>query len=373
MSTQKQAALDLLGEVLITGISGLELSPSSADFLRANRIGGVILFGANYESPAQIAELIHQIQECRADLPLWVSVDHEGGRVQRFKKSFTKVPEAKKVGDHDSPKLAFDLAEGFAKELKAVGINLNFSPVADIQTNPKNPVIGSRAFSSEEECVSKMVSAYVRGHLIAGVQPCVKHFPGHGDTAIDSHFGLPKVETDLETLIDREFKPFLKGIKAKCPFVMSAHVVMKQIDPTRPATLSRKIITEILREKLKYDGIVITDDMEMKAIADHFGATEAPKLALEAGCNLIIYRSEASSRAAYDSLRNALESGSLEPQLVIDSATLSRKLKKEVLLPYRPVEIPALAEQLSRPELASIVAEIEKIDSNMGPANSRSK
>lgn len=371
MSDQKQLALELLGEVFVTGVSGLDLSSSSADFLKSKRIGGVILFGANYENPGQVVELIQEIQECKTDLPLWISVDHEGGRVQRFKKAFSKIPEAKKVGDHDSPKLAFDLATGFANELKAVGVNLNFSPVADVQTNPKNPVIGSRAFGSDDELVSKMVSAYVRGHLIAGVQPCLKHFPGHGDTSVDSHFGLPKVETDLETLEAREFKPFLKGIKAKCPFVMSAHVVMKKIDPSVPATLSPKIITGILREKLGFDGLIITDDMEMKAISDHFGIKDAPRLALEAGCNLIIYRSEASTRLAYDALAEAIETGKLDPKFVIDSATRSRKLKKETLLPYKAIEVLEIMQKLCRPELAALIAEVEPESSP--PVNSRSK
>jgi beta-N-acetylhexosaminidase len=186
-----------LGELFIVGFAGLELSDDTAAFLSQAGIGGVILFAHNYESPAQVAELINRVQQCRAQLPLWIGVDQEGGRVQRFKKPFTLIPSAEKVAACGSPKLAFELGEMIGKELKAVGVNLNFCPVADINTNPKNPVIGARAYGSDEEQVSKYVTALVRGMLVSKVQPCVKHFPGHGDTSTDSHFALPRVSTSL--------------------------------------------------------------------------------------------------------------------------------------------------------------------------------
>ena len=173
-------------------------------------------------------------------------MDHEGGRVQRFKTSFTKIPDAATIAASNSPKLAFEIAQMMARELKAVGVNLNYAPVADINTNPKNPVIGSRAFGNNEETVTKMITAIIRGHLTEGVQPCVKHFPGHGDTGTDSHFSLPKVDTDLETLMEREFKPFAKAFKSHCALTMTAHVICTKIDPERPATLSKKILTDIL-------------------------------------------------------------------------------------------------------------------------------
>ena len=358
MSSSIESAKKALGQLFITGLSGIELSKESAAFLKNAEIGGVILFAPNYESPAQVAEFINDIQECRKDLPLWISVDHEGGRVQRFKKSFTKIPEAASIAATDSPKLAYEIAQLMARELKAVGINLNYAPVADINTNPKNPVIGSRAFGRDEENVTKMITAMVRGHLTEGVQPCVKHFPGHGDTTVDSHFALPKVDTDFETLKEREFKPFLKAFKSHCSLVMTAHVICTKLDPERPATLSHAILTDLLRKGLRYTGLIISDDLEMKAISDHFGAEDAPRLAIEAGCDLLIYRTEAAAKAAHAAVTQALESGKLKPEIVLEADARIRTLKKEVLGAYHPVNITELSKKIGTPENLAVIQKI---------------
>lgn len=329
-----EEALEKLGEVFILGFEGIELGDDTAAFLSQASIGGVILFSQNFSSPEQVTRLINQVQECRHDLPLWISIDQEGGRVQRFKEPFTRLPTAAQVAAKNSPKLAFELAEGCAKELRAVGVNLNFAPIADIMTNPKNPVIGDRSYGTTEEIVSKMVSAVVRGHLSANVQPCVKHFPGHGDTELDSHLALPKINVPLTMLKEREFRPFQKAFKSHCRFVMTAHVLNPQIDQDLPATLSKRVLQEILRGELRYSGIIVSDDMQMQAITDHYGAADAPRLALEAGCNLLIYRSEKNARQAYSALHSQLQSGALDPRVVIDSAEKLRELKEEVLVPY---------------------------------------
>lgn len=347
LSSNTREAIAALGELFIMGFKGLELSPETSSFLTQSSIGGVILFAHNYEIPAQVAELTNQIQECSKGLPLWVSVDHEGGRVQRFKKGFTRIPEAAAISATQSPKLAYEIAELMANELRAVGINLNFSPVADIATNPKNPIIGNRAFGTTADEASKFCSAVVRGHLAAGVQPCVKHFPGHGDTSTDSHLTLPAVETSLEMLKKREFLPFMKAFKSGCSFVMSAHVLIKSIDPQVPATLSTQILRDILRKQLRYDGIIISDDLEMNAITDHYGAEEAPRLALQAGCDLLIYRSEAAARKGYASLIAALEGGTLAPEIVLEAAARSRALKTKTLLPYHAVNIAEVGRRLA--------------------------
>ncbi len=350
-----EAAKLALGELFIMGFSGPELSPATAQFIREARIGGTILFSPNYESPAQVAELCNQIQSCRTDLPLWISVDHEGGKVQRFKKVFSRIPEAATVSAAGSAQAAFDLASLMARELKAVGINLNFSPVADINTNPKNPVIGNRSYGTTEEQVSKMVSAMVRGHLTQGVQPCVKHFPGHGDTTVDSHLSLPKVNHPVETLRDREFKPFSKGFKSGCNFVMTAHILFPELDPEYPATLSKKILRPFLRDELRFKQLIISDDMEMGAITQNYGAEDAPRLAIEAGCDLLIYRSEAATRKAHAALSAALESGKLAPEVVLASAERSRALKKDVLLPYRDVLVSEVMKSIATPEHEAIL------------------
>jgi beta-N-acetylhexosaminidase len=242
-----------------------------------------------------------------------------------------------------------------ARELKAVGVNLNFAPVADIQTNPKNPIIGSRAYGSDEETVTKIATAIVRGHLVHGVQPCVKHFPGHGDTSVDSHLALPKVDTDLDTLLEREFRPFVRAFKSHCSLVMTGHVVMNKIDPGVPATLSHRILGELLRRDMRYTRLVVSDDMEMKAITDHFGAEDAPRRAVEAGCDLLIYKTEAAARHAYAALDRALEDGKLSADVVLAAEARIRALKKEKLLPYHPVIVAEVSQKVGIPDHAAVV------------------
>jgi beta-N-acetylhexosaminidase len=248
-----------------------------------------------------------------------------------------------------------------AQELKAVGINLNFAPVVDINTNGRNPTIGARAYGNDEETVSKMTSGIVRGHLVHGIQPCVKHFPGHGDTSTDSHFALPKVDTPLEVLREREFKPFTKAFRSRCAMVMTAHIVCAKLDPARPATLSPRILTEILRGELRYTRLILSDDMEMKAITDHYGPEEAALLAVQAGCDLLLYRSDAGARRAYAALAQALEAGTLAPERVLESASRSRALKKECLLPYQPADIAGVGEIVGLPEHAELVAKVPEL------------
>ena len=358
-----------LGELFIIGIggwgatdgSGYELSDDSSAFLSQAKIGGVILFAHNYESPAQVAELTNQIQECRGGgNPIWICTDHEGGRVQRFKKGFTLIPDAATIAATDSPKLVFKLAEMMGKELRAVGVNVNFSPVADINTNPKNPIIGSRAFGSDEETVTKMVTAMVRGHIMGGVQACVKHFPGHGDTTTDSHLTLPKVSTPANVLREREFKPFVRSFKSRCAMVMTAHILCPSLDPERPSTLSSKTLRELMRKEMRYSKLIISDDMEMKAITDHFGAEEAPRLAIEAGCDLLIYRSEAGARHAYESLGKALDAGKLPPEMVLEAAQRSQQIKQEFFEgKYEPVIVTEVASKVGTPEYAQIVERVK--------------
>lgn len=350
-----------LGQLFITGFHGLELSEDTAMFLSQAKIGGVILFAANYDAPAQLVELTNQIQECRSDLPLWISTDHEGGKVQRFRKGFTKIPDAATLGATNSPKLIFEISEIMAKELNAVGINLNFAPVVDINTNPKNPVIGARSFGDTEEMVSKMSSAIVRGHLVNGVQVCVKHFPGHGDTVVDSHLELPRVNTPLEVLKNREFKPFQKAFKSHCNFVMTAHIINPALDPEFPATLSEKILNGVLRKEMRYSRVIISDDMEMKAITDHFGAEDAPVLALKAGCDILIYRTEAAARHAYESVLKAMETGKLPPETVLQAEARVRTVKKDFFKDsFKPVSMSDLSQKLGIPEHFAIIQKADK-------------
>jgi beta-N-acetylhexosaminidase len=279
--------------------------------------------------------------------------------VQRFKKGFTRIPAASAIGAAGSPKLAFEIAEVMARGLAAVGINLNFAPVVDIFTHAKNAVIETRAFAADEDTVSKMSSGTVRGHLVHGVVPCAKHFPGHGDTSTDSHHALPQVNAPRETLEARELRPFQKAIKARCPVVMTAHVLYPALDPDRPATLSRKIVTELLRGEMRFSRLVVTDDLGMKAITDHCALEDAPRLALEAGCDLLLYAREDQARKAYATLSRDLESGRLDPKLVMAAYDRIASVKHEYLKkPARPVEVSQVGQVVGISSHQEVVAKI---------------
>lgn len=354
-----QDAKNQVGELILTGVTGHSLSADHAKFIREARIGGVVYFAHNYDNPVQIAEFSNQIQECRRDLPLFIAVDHEGGKVQRFRKGFTRIPDARTLAQNGSPAQVFSVAEIIAKELAAVGVNVNFCAIADINTNPSNPVIGDRAFGDTEETVSAYVTAMVRGHLTQGVLPCVKHFPGHGDTHLDSHFALPTVNTSLDILKQREFKPFLKAFKSKCPLVMSAHIINPNIDSLFPATLSSKTLKGILRQELRFSKVIISDDMEMKAIADHYGIDDAPVLALEAGCDLLCYRSEDAAKRAHEALIRALDSGKLKPETVFEAVARVLDLKKEHLVPFQVISPEEAPKKVGLPEY-TVIADLFK-------------
>lgn len=326
-----------LAQMFFVGVPGTELAPSTAEFLTEYQPGGVIYFQANYETPALMAEMSGAIQDTRdkiANLPLFIGTDHEGGRVQRFKKPFTHFPEPVLLGEINSPKLAFLVAEVMAKELRAVGVNLNFHPLCDIHTRPSNPVIGRRAFGTDDETVSKMASAMVRGFIANRVIACAKHFPGHGDTTVDSHIDLPKVDVPWEKLKERELKPFVRVIKSRVDMIMTAHILNAALDPIYPATLSYSTISNGLRKDLRYSKLVITDDMTMDAVDKNFG-DDRIVLAINAGCDLLLYRTEERGRQAMDTAFKFLSSGRLQAEQIEAAYARIKEVKERVLLPYQ--------------------------------------
>lgn len=336
-----------LGDLVVFGFRGFDVSVETQKAILKYGISNVILFGPNhptnknYASKQQLVELTDQLQSIRnnANLPMIVSADQEGGRVQRFRNDFTLLPSAMKVSEKGSSQLAYELAQIQARELFAAGIQLNFAPVCDINTNPANPVIGDRAYGSDEPSVSKIVTAIVRGHLTQNVQACIKHFPGHGDTHTDSHFALPTVHTDLETLRKREWIPFHRSMKSGCNFLMSAHLMLPHIDPEYPGTLSKIFLKKYLREELLYQGVVVSDDMEMQAITDHFGATEAPILALEAGCDLLCYRTEEQAIIAMEAIAKAIKDKRLSIPQLQQSVERVRKVRRQLKLAKNEMKI----------------------------------
>lgn len=295
---------------VVVGFDGTRADDAIRHALRELCVGGVILFSRNYESPEQLVELIAELRALSRHERLLVAVDQEGGPVQRFREPFTVWPEMAAVGESDDPALARRVGAAIATELAAVGIDLNFAPVADVNTNPDNPVIGRRAFGSDAARVAEMVAAFVEGHQGAGVPACAKHFPGHGDTRADSHTELPVLGHDLSRLASVELVPFRAAARAGVASIMTAHVLWPALDPDHPATLSERVLAPLLTE-LAYDGLVVSDDLEMAAVAGRYSMGEAACRAMTAGCDALlvcksIERQEAVVRGLYDGGRSGL-------------------------------------------------------------------
>lgn len=329
----------------MTGISGLTLTSEEAEFLEKENIGGVLLFSKNFESPAQLAELVNSIQKCRREYPLLIAVDHEGGRVMRFRSHFTQFPAMMDIANLGSPKICFHTTKIMAEELSACGINLNLSPVCDITNNPNNKVIGDRAFGTDEESVSKFVSSAIRGFQTNGVMACAKHFPGHGCTTKDSHDDLPVIKKSIEELRETEFQPFIKAVKSRVEFMMMAHLQVDAIDEQWPTSLSEKAHA-IVRDEFRFKKVIISDDMQMGAIINRFGADEAAVRAIAAGADIIEYRDMAEAERALSALRQALKVKELKNEDVLAKAARITEIKQQYLSEYKPIYIPEIAKKL---------------------------
>ena len=277
-----------IGQLLIAGFDGEQLPVELKALARDMSLGGVILFARNIAEPEQVAEMAYEAARLVPDLPLWVSVDQEGGRVARLKAPFTEWPPMATLGRSGDPALAERFARALGSELAAVGVTLDYAPVLDVHTNPKNPVIGDRALAEKAVEVARLGAAIVRGLQAEGVAACGKHFPGHGDTSTDSHLELPLVEHPLERLREVELVPFAAAIEAQVAMMMTAHVLLPALDERRPATLSRRVVHGLLREELKFAGVILSDDLEMKAVADGYDVPGAAVLAIEAGCDGVL-------------------------------------------------------------------------------------
>lgn len=273
-----------LARLLMISLSGTRVTADEREFLRQRRPGGVCLFARNVVDRFQLADYIEELRSL-AGPELIVTLDQEGGGVVRVT-DLPYPPSAMALGAADDVELTRAVAEATGHGLRSVGVDVDLAPVADVNSNPLNPVIADRAFGADVGLVARHVVAFVAGLQSAGVAATVKHFPGHGDTAIDSHLALPTLDLSLAELERREWPPFVAAIDAGVAAVMTAHIVMRRIDPDYPGTLSRTVISDLLRGRLGFQGVVFTDALEMRAIADHWGGPEAAVLALAAGVDM---------------------------------------------------------------------------------------
>jgi beta-N-acetylhexosaminidase len=346
---ERQAA-----SLFTVGFDGRTVSDDLKGLL-ARGVGGVISFARNIGSPAEVLELNREVKRT-AKRPLLLAVDQEGGPVARLRRGFTELPPMRSVGATGDPALSRALGKLVARELRAVGFDMNYAPVLDVDTNPQNPVIGARSFGRTAELVSAMGVAFAAGLEAAGVAACGKHFPGHGDTSQDSHLELPRLPHPLERLERVELVPFRAAARAEIASFMTAHVIFEAVDPHHPATMSRAVLTGILREKLGFDGLVVTDDIEMKAIAENYGVEDAVRLGLAAGVDhFLCCHTAAWAHRAIDAVVRAVESGTLSRE-ILDTAT--RRFATVRSRFERPVGGTEGLEQLRSPEHLALVARV---------------
>ncbi|GAA2632266.1 glycoside hydrolase family 3 protein [Streptomyces spororaveus] len=310
---------------------GFEGTTAPAWLLR--RVGegltAVGLFGRNIASPEQLAALTAQLRTERDDV--LVAIDEEGGDVTRLEvRGGSSFPGNLALGAVDDTGLTRNVARELGRRLAECGVNLNWAPSADVNSNPDNPVIGVRSFGADTHLAARHTAAYVQGLQAAGVAACTKHFPGHGDTSVDSHHALPRIDVDLDTLQARELVPFKAAIEAGTKAVMSAHILVPALDPTRPATLSPQILTGLLRGELGYEGLIVTDGMEMNAIAGTYGIERGSVLAIAAGADAICVGGGLADEATVLRLRDALvaavREGALPEERLADAAARVRAL-----------------------------------------------
>ena len=354
-----------IGQFLIGSMPGTTIPPELRSLAKEFDLGGVILFGRNIESPEQVAELSAECEALGRTMPAWVSVDQEGGRVARIKEPFTKWPPMATLGraGEEADALAERFARALAEELLAVGITLDYAPVLDIHTNPKNPVIGDRALAERAEDVARLGRVIIRSMQGAGLAACGKHFPGHGDTSTDSHFELPLVEHLPDRLRAIEFEPFRAAIAEQVAFIMTAHVLVPSLDEHKPATLSPRVVQKMLREELKFDGVILSDDLEMKAVSAQYAVPEAAVDAVAAGCDaVLVCQGNVDLQArTLEALVKAVESGTIPPKRHDDAAMRLKRTKQRFLSKERPgpsARMRALRGVIGREEHQLVAAEM---------------
>jgi beta-N-acetylhexosaminidase len=317
--------------------SSAGFSAHARELIHRHHVGGVILFSRNIQNPRQVGELTNQLQQLAVasepHVPLLIAVDQEGGDITRVDGA-TVFPANMAQGATVDPDTAYASAKTVGRELRAMGINLNLAPVLDVNSNPANPVIGVRSFGENPRMVAVMGTSAIRGYHEGEVLTAVKHFPGHGDTHVDSHVGLPSVTHDRKRLDAVELVPFREAIRGGADMIMTAHITFPAIDPEpgTPVTLSRRALTGLLRGELGFQGVIITDDMEMGAIAKQFGTPQAAVRAIQAGADMILVAHTLSAqRSAIAAVKQAVLSGKISEERIDETVRRILRLKAERL------------------------------------------
>ncbi|GKU28529.1 beta-N-acetylhexosaminidase [Clostridium folliculivorans] len=318
-----------IGQLTIVGIEGTEINDNTKELIKNYHVGGVIFFKENISSRNQALALVQSLKNINGTgIPLFLGVDEEGGRVSRMPAEYKKLPSSGTIGKKNNEDISKKVGEILGEEVSSVGFNLDFAPVLDINSNPKNPIIGDRSFGNNAELVSKLGVATMNGIQSKNIISAVKHFPGHGDTLVDSHKGLPTVNNDINRLRSFELIPFKEAIDNGADMVMVAHILLPNIDKTYPSSLSKVVISDLLRKELGFNGVIITDDMTMGAITLNYDINKAAVTSLKAGSDIVLvchdYNKE---KTVIESIKTAVNNKEITEQEIDEKVYRILKLK----------------------------------------------
>ncbi|AIQ18158.1 glycoside hydrolase family 3 [Paenibacillus sp. FSL H7-0357] len=334
-----------IGQMLLVGIDGIKLDTQAKRMIAEDKIGGIILYKDNISNLKGMVSLINDLKKSNAEnpVPLFMSVDQEGGKVSRMPDEYAAIPSNGSVGAADNSGAAGTMGKLLARELLSAGYNMDFAPVLDINSNPDNPVIGDRSFGNTADLVSRLGIAEMKGIASEGVIPVVKHFPGHGDTSVDSHLELPVVNKTAAQLAKLEWQPFEAAIQENADAVMVAHILFPELDSDKPASLSRAIIGKLLREEMGFQGVVITDDLTMGAITEHYTLAAAAVDTVQAGSDILLVAHEyGNEQAVRKALLASVQSGTIKESRIDESVYRILALKDKYRLTDQPTAVPDL-------------------------------
>ncbi|UOQ49745.1 beta-N-acetylhexosaminidase [Gracilibacillus caseinilyticus] len=330
-----------IGQMILAGVSGTTLDADTQNLITEHQIGGFIFYANNLKTPKQTVQLFNQIKRKNEGnrLPLFLSVDQEGGEVERLPGDLISFPTNQEIGERNNAQFSYQVGVLLGQELNAFGFNLDFAPVMDVNSNPDNPIIGNRSFGDNPEVVSKLGVETMKGILSQDIISVIKHFPGHGDTSVDSHLQLPTVNKEVAELEQLELVPFERAIANGADVVMVAHILLPAIDPEYPSSMSRAVITDILRGKLEFDGVIMTDDMTMKAITNNYSIGSAAVQSVKAGNDILLIAHGYNNVAeAIEQVTKAVQQGEISEQRINESVTRVIQLKRKYELTNENVD-----------------------------------
>jgi beta-N-acetylhexosaminidase len=343
----KMTLEEKVGQMIMIGVDGTTLDQTAVQLIKGRHVGGVIVYKNNLGTTAGSVKLINAMKVANAGnaMPLLFGVDQEGGKVSRMPADFDTTPDNATVGKSNNADVAKSYGGVLADEISVLGLNLNFAPVLDVNSNPNNPVIGNRSYGATADLVTKMGVAEMKGIQEKGVIPTVKHFPGHGDTSVDSHLALPVVRKTTAQLEKMEWLPFRAAIENGADVVMVAHILFPLIDAKAPASFSKVIIGDQLRGTLGFKGVVITDDLTMGAIAKNYGIGNASIQSVLAGSDILLIAHDYDKmKAVYDQLLKSVKEGKISESRIDESVRRILALKLKYALSDEPTPIPTAAD-----------------------------